>query len=163
MTAGARAALVLILAALPAGGARGEDEAVLRLACTLREGAAAVPSAPAWGRSFAATVPFGEGHSLALLDPETGRPTTTVHSADVLAGRLGLPGEEAVLLWTRAMSRRAPLVGQAIRPNGHGVTLLLARPAGDGGRSLTLFDSETATAWQGTCSSAWQAGDGGPP
>lgn len=161
MTAVARAALFLLVAALPAGAAQGEDEPVLRLACTLQQDAA-VPG-PVWGRSFAATLPFGEGRSLALLDPETGRPAMTVHAADVLAGALRLPGEEAVLLWTRAMSRRAPLVGQAIRANGHGVTLLLSRPEGEGGaRSLTLFDSEGARAWSGSCAGAWQT-DGDAP
>jgi hypothetical protein len=153
MRAAASAALVLALSAFLAGPAAAEDDVVLSFACAIERQASGTPAAgPAWGRDFTATVPFGEGESLALLDPETANPRVTVHAADVLPGALRLPGEDAVLLWSRAMSRRAPLVGQAIRANGHVVAVLLSRPRDDaGGRSLTLFDSESASAWDGQC------------
>jgi hypothetical protein len=150
------ARLVALAAALScglAGGAAAEDDVVLSFACAVESQASGAPAGgPAWGRELTVTVPFGEGESLALLDPETARPRVTVHPADVLPGALRLPGEDAVLLWSRAMSRRAPLVGQAIRANGHVVTVLLSRPRDAGGdRTLTLFDSEGAATWDGQC------------
>jgi hypothetical protein len=148
------AALVLLL--WNSSSALADDDVVLAFGCSVEKQASGVSrDSPAWGHEFRVTVPFGEGESLALLDPETARPRITVHAADVLPGALKLPGEDAVLLWSRAMSRRAPLVGQAIRANGHVVTVLLSRPRdGSGDRSLTVFDSESAAAWDGQCRAA---------
>ncbi|MFO1151377.1 MAG: hypothetical protein U1E62_23630 [Alsobacter sp.] len=149
------AAAVLAAACMAAGLPRAfaDDDLVLTFACEAETQASGVPAESlAWGRAFTVTVPFGEGESLALLDPETAKPRVTVHAADVLPGALRLPGEDAVLLWSRAMSRRAPLVGQAIRANGHVVALVLSRPRdASGDRTLTLFDSERAAAWNGLC------------
>lgn len=127
------------------------DDTVLSFSCELTRPADG-PASPDWGATFSITVPFGEGESLALLDPETGAVRATIHASDVLAGTLRLPQETLTLVWTRAMSRRAPLVGQAVRGDGHVVVLAVAAPrAGSGARLLQVFDTASALAWPGQC------------
>jgi hypothetical protein len=150
-----RAGLMIIALGLAVAPAAADDDVVLTFACDLAHAADSPAATPDWGDAFTVTVPFGEGESLALLDPESGKVRATIHASDVLAGTLRLPQETATLVWTRAMSRRAPLVGQAARSDGHLVVLALAAPrGGSGARALQLFDTASARAWNGQCRQA---------
>lgn len=141
------------LAAMLSVPARAETTMQLRFDCKLGTSPApAAQASPAWGSAFTASIAFGEGESLALLDPETKAPQGTVHGADVLAGQFAAGSETATLLWTRAHSSRGALVGLAIRPDGHVVTLVLERSAGGrDNRRVSVLDSASSKAWPGVC------------
>lgn len=129
-----------------------QSPAEFGFACRIGSAAGEASVFPVWGREFSVTVTFGEGESLALLDPETGAPQGMVHRSDVLTGQFVAPAETGTIVWTRANSRRAPLVGLTVRSDGHVVTLMLDRAAASGPeRALTVLDSASAAIWRGSC------------
>lgn len=138
--------LAALAAAVLAGGA-----APMTLQCRLDP--ASGGALPDWGGSFTATVPFGEGVGLALVDPESQKVQRMAHGADVLDGAFAAGDETAILVWTRATSARAALIGQAIRGDGHLLTISVARAgAGDAPRAVQVYDTRPDQKWTGACS-----------
>jgi hypothetical protein len=120
----------------------------MSLACKLDQ-----PDAPLWGTGFHLSVPFGEGAGVALVEPDSQRVMAMLHSSDVLVGVFAVAGDTARILWTRASSARAPLLGVVIQSDGHLLTIQVDRPFGNPAtRPLKLFDTATDTIWPGHCS-----------
>ena len=138
----------LLVAAVLLGGA-----GPMTLQCSVPPGPDG--TSPDWGRAFIVTVPFGEGAGLALVDAETQRPIRMAYAADVLDGRFQSGAEDIPLIWTRATSARAPLIGQAIRSDGHILTLSIDRAIqGQAVRIARLHDTKAKTTWSADCSAS---------
>lgn len=119
----------------------------MSLACELNQ-----PDGPPWGTSFHLSVPFGEGAGVALVEPDSQHVVAMLHSADVLVGAFTVAGDTARILWTRASSARAPLLGLVIQSDGNLLTIRVDRPSGNPvTRALKLFDTATDTVWPGHC------------
>lgn len=110
------------------------------------------PSSPAWGDSFTVSVPFGEGAGLALIDPENQSVRSLVYGAEVLVGAFSAGGDEWPVVWTRATSARAALLGQVVRSDGHIITVEIRRAQLPGSnRDGQIYDTQSTTAWHLNC------------
>lgn len=155
-----RRGAALIAAALLLGGA-----GPMRLTCAVEPGADG--ASPDWGRAFSVGIPFGEGVGLALIDAETQAVIRMAYAADVLAGRFQAGSEDLPLTWTRATAARAPLVGLAIRGDGHLLTIVIDRAgaasaAGPSSGAITrqplraarVHDTRAQATWAAQCQPA---------
>jgi hypothetical protein len=96
------------------------------------------------------------GELVALTNPENGKIVRLVHDAEALSGTLRIEGEDdALVVWTRASSTRARLVGHALRSTGDLYAITLASPEGPiATRTFGLYDTATETLRHGTCRAA---------
>lgn len=127
--------------------------APLELNCKIgKSSGEAGPAAPAWGDAFTVSVPFGEGAALALIDPESQAVRSMVYGADVLVGVFSVSGDEWPVVWTRATSTRAALLGQVVRSDGHLITVVMGRaPSVGSNRDGRIFDTQSNMAWRLNC------------
>jgi hypothetical protein len=102
---------------------------------------------------FQLSVRFGDGFLIALTEPQTGKVDRLVYDAEVLTGTLHRPGSPAqTIVFTRATSLRASLVGTGITSNGDLVSLVIRSAAtGQSDRAFTLFETAGATLLHGSC------------
>ncbi len=110
------------------------------------------PGAPQWA-SFQVSIPFGEAAGVAQIEPESQHVIAMLYAADVLVGAFVSEGETGKILWTRASSARATLVGLIMRSDGNILTIKVERkPGGTARRGFKAFDSATDRVWFGYCS-----------
>ncbi|HEY5205781.1 MAG TPA: hypothetical protein VIJ63_14440 [Roseiarcus sp.] len=98
---------------------------------------------------------FGEGATVALIDPET-KAVTPLYDAESTSGRLKFSdGEETTIVWTRMSGTEGALVGEAIMSDGD-VLALTIEPAAQGTprRAFVLFAAPPPSLFRGSCAAA---------
>lgn len=125
----------------------------LELSCRISTSSPdAGPATPEWGETFTASVPFGEGSGLALIDPESQAVRSMVYGTDVLVGSFSASGNEWPVMWTRATSARAALLGQVVRSDGNLISLVIGRAQPSGStRDGQIYDTQSTKAWRLQC------------
>jgi len=125
------------------------------LACAGRLAFGLAPPSFASGSelTFEASVTFGEGEILALVDPETKAVERVLYDAESTSGSLRFKdGDESTIVWTRMSGAAGPLLGQAIASDGDVATLSIERaPEGSRDRPFVLFATASASLYRGTC------------
>jgi hypothetical protein len=135
------------------GAALGEESEQLRLSCVgeLAYGEGLPAAGPTL--SFETTIPFGEGSFIALTDPQTGGVQSLVYDMEALKGSFEIKGGPTeMIVWTRATSRKAGLVGQVIGGDGDILSLAIrSAPSGSTRRPFVLFGSAGSSLYRGSC------------
>jgi hypothetical protein len=104
---------------------------------------------------FTVTATFGDGATVALVDPETSKVLKPLYDAETTIGQLGFAGgEETTIVWTRMSGADGALMGEAILSDGDVLALTVDPAQGTAQRSFTLFAAESATLVRGTCALA---------
>jgi hypothetical protein len=155
--------LVVFCVSLPARSLAGADEssvshASIILDCNGRtsEGKAPPPFASGGETAFAVTATFGDGATIALIDPQTSAVLKPLYDAETTIGLLRFGGgEETTIVWTRMSGADGALMGEAILSDGDVLSLTIDRAAqGIAQRPFTLFAAASASLIRGTCVSA---------
>jgi hypothetical protein len=126
--------------------------------CTGREsGGRSLPSFASGGQAkFTVSATFGEGATVALIDPETGAVLKPLYDAETTVGRLRFgDGEETTVVWTRMSGADGALMGAAIMSDGDVLALTIdPAPQGAAQRPFVLFAAASANLVRGTCGAA---------
>jgi hypothetical protein len=107
---------------------------------------------------FEVSATFGEGATVALVDPETSAIRQPLYDAETAVGHLKFSGgEETTIVWTRMSGSDGALMGGAILSDGDVLALTIERAAqGTPQRPLILFSAASASLVRGTCVAAAQ-------
>ena len=105
---------------------------------------------------FEVSAIFGEGATVALVDPETSAIRQPLYDAETTIGHLRfVGGEEATIVWTRMSGADGALTGGAILSDGDVLALTVERAAqGATQRPFVLFAAASASLVRGTCAPA---------
>ena len=105
---------------------------------------------------FGVSATFGEGATIALVDPETNAIRQPLYDAETTIGHLKFSGgEETTIVWTRMSGADGALMGEAILSDGDVLALTIERAAqGTAQRPFVLFAAASASLVRGTCASA---------
>ena len=102
---------------------------------------------------FEVSATFGEGATVALVDPETNAIRQPLYDAETTVGHLRFAGgEETTIVWTRMSGAAGALMGEAIMSDGDVLALTVDPVAqGTAQRPFTLFAAASASIVRGTC------------
>ncbi len=116
------------------------------------DGRGSPPFASGGEVKFTVSATFGEGATVALVDPETSALLRPLYDAETTVGRLRFgDGEETTVVWTRMSGVDGALMGAAIMSDGDVLALTIEqRPQGKA-RPFVLFAASSASLARGTC------------
>jgi hypothetical protein len=147
-------AIVVALGGLAIGRASAAEFGLRTFLCEgVSEPSAGEGGAPApLSVTFEATVIFADGEFLALVDPETGKPSRPLAADAMTRGSLEIVGREPEpMVWTTATGARATLIGFVVRSDSNLVALTInGAPAGEK-RAFTLYDARSGMVQRGQC------------
>ena len=149
----ATTAWAVLAASGPPAAAADTPSRILALVCAGQ--LASGDPIPAVGRDigFTTTMPFEDGHFIALSSPDTNSIQRLLYGSEVLTGTIGIgraPAEE--MAFTRATSRTGSLVGFTIDGGGDIVSLAIrAAPKGTGERPFDLLATGSGAVYRGSC------------
>lgn len=104
---------------------------------------------------FTVSATFGEGATVALVDPETSAVIEPLYDAETTAGRLRFgDGEETTIVWTRMSGDDGALMGAAIMSDGDVLALTIGQGPQGKTRPFLLFAASSASLARGTCTTA---------
>jgi hypothetical protein len=130
----------------------------ITLDCTGRTSAEkGFPSFATGGEAkFTVTATFGEGATLALINPETSAVVKPLYDAETTIGHLTFGGgEEATIVWTRMSGVEGALMGEAIMSDGDVLALTVDPTLQETmQRPFSLFAAVSASLFRGTCATA---------
>jgi hypothetical protein len=116
-----------------------------------------LPSFASGGEAkFTVSATFGEGATVALVDPETSAVLKPLYDAETTIGHLRFgDGEETTIVWTRMSGADGALMGAAIMSDGDVLALTInPAPQGTTQRSFIVFSAASASLVRGTCTPA---------
>jgi hypothetical protein len=159
-----RSILLVFCVSLPAPSLAGANESPapdaahtqsIILDCNGRASEGRGPTSFASGgeTGFEVNATFGEGATVALIDPETSAVLKPLYDAETTIGQLRFgAGEETTVVWTRMSGAEGALIGEAIMSDGDVLALTIDRAAqGTAQRPFVLFAATSASLIRGTC------------
>ena len=161
-----RSILLVFCVSLPAPSLAGANESPapdaahtqsIILDCNGRASEGSGPTSFASGgeTGFEVNATFGEGATVALIDPETSAVLKPLYDAETTIGQLRFGGgEETTVVWTRMSGADGALMGEALLSDGEALALTIERAAqGTADRSFLLFAAAQPSLVRGTCAS----------
>lgn len=111
------------------------------------------PSLASAETKFTVSATFGEGVTVALIDPETSAVLKPLYDAETTVGHLRFgDGEETTIVWTRMSGAAGALMGEAIMGDGDVLALTIEQESqGRAQRPFVLFAAASASLVRGTC------------
>ncbi len=104
---------------------------------------------------FTVSATFGEGATVALVDPETSAVLEPLYDAETTVGHLRFSdGEETTIVWTRTSGVDGALLGEAIMSDGDVLALTIEQGPQGKTRAFVLFAASSASLVRGTCAAA---------
>jgi hypothetical protein len=95
---------------------------------------------------FEVSATFGEGATVALVDPETSAVLKPLYDAETTTGHLRFSnGEETTIVWTRMSGAEGALVGGAIMSDGDVLALTIEQGSEATQRPFVLFAAAPAS------------------